>query len=693
MPVSLNLGDKNTFRPDDRMIIEMFTSTKNSESCLSPTRAGQISVLLSDIKSVISKGETKFRAGCYIQQLVLEQKPYQKGEVLIEIKNSDHVKNWQFSPINKYHILDQNNQFIDNALMPCLKLQDSILKSETNPEVKEVVMPLMRDIESVPGKLFFTNFSSGESVENKENFYIEMKRVALSRSGKTSEWFNSELVKMKNTQKVSPDILHVYSICNRMVSLPSVTTFYKGDRVYAGGRLKSIEEFSLADRFSKFENAGADCEDTGNLIFFHFREIQRTKFKSEEMQNVSWFFRNYIPFGAITTVQGAELADSKGQKVKIYIGDSNDKKVEYGAHIFCLAIPFPKAFKMMKTKDKSAFRTPDLNWDCESFASQLDITVGEGTGDQHPFIFPFECSTTDKKKQAELREYHKEMREAQKVLMQNRAIGVGTTHKLPNDIKYESSARVNFYRMTGGLLTDMFNETGDEFIVVDQKGKRGVNLNYLLYSNNKIGDYKKETNFQVPYLIPVKRETAEESKYYLSLKRQLPFKTNANRIPEGAAAKFGNGVSSSGASRIESLTSFVNACRRITETRNASGLKKTEVVVSYKSDEFFNLFYKKTDPLSRKIIEEIQNEPKIVDVSADLVRISENLGTIDVYFTVADKVPIKSTAAGLDISFETKNNPYFPLIIKNKDGNTISHLEEKKKFSCNSRFENCAPFL
>lgn len=655
----------NVMEPDDRLIIEMMTSTKNSEGGLSPTRAGQSAVYMSDIQKAAKAGKNVLMVDCYMPQLIMGGQPYSKGSLLIELKNFKDAANWKFNKVNKYHVLDQNMKGVESALERCIDWQKMVVETKSNPEVKTIAMPLMVDVECIPGKMFFTNFSNGESDEEREKFYMNLRDIALAREGKTSEWFNSELSKMKQTKTVSKDALSVYSVLSRIVTLPSVSTYYKADQAYARGPMKSIEEFSLADRFAKIGHPGADCEDTGNLAYYHFRQIQSTNFKGEDMKLLSWFSKNYVPFGVITSVQGKELADSNGQKIKVYIGDSNDRKVQFGAHIFCLSIPYGRFIKMVNKSDVSKFKSNDLNADDVKFSEKLDCLVHEGTGDLHPIVFPFECVHSDKEQRRKDREYHVGMHKAAKTLTKYEAIAAGSLHRLPSSTTDEPGARFDFYRIPSGLYTDVFNEhTGDEFLIFDQSGKRGVELRYLIYSNNKTGNPRNEPNFQVPLLVPSPRESEEDKKYFLSLKRQLPFKSDFDRISSETVKTIGNGVSGSGAQRLPSLVSFVEACQKIVGSRNYRGLKTSDVVVSYKSDDFFDLKYKGTTPLANKMLQEIQSESRIVDVHAELAQISDSMSVVDIHFKVSDSQPVQSTSSKCDFSIECKVNPMFPLVRK-----------------------------
>ncbi len=636
--VTIDLPDKN--QPDTRLFVEVFTRIENSVGLPAPVCYGTAQADLIDLVSSLRGSDFKKNIFTIDVPILCIPAPTSKdvivGKLRIEVLNPDEIKNLMFEPIKAFHILQVNSTRISQALNKYIQREIGFIQSRSPlvPEIENILHPCQKSDVYIPGKYFFTDLTEGRTVKDEEKLFGNLLQTSLNRNNVDVPWFNEKVNSLFKGEIDDKDRMMVSKVFADVCTIFPTSRYYASDRVYIRGQLRDTEDFQESlERFDQISvNSSGDCEDLAKNIFNTLTRLQRTEFISTPLKNLSEFSKLYVACGTLASVQGAQLIDAKGE-TEIFIGDKNDMKVQKGAHMFVTAIPHAKFVEMVRSgpnssdADKLATKYYDKRYD--PISASLSCLALEGTGSMNPFIFPLQCYTSDQKISCELKELHLKHKKVQSQILKGKDtlyISQGTIQQIPSSDEDKPDKQPKFLRYATQLYTDKFGKP-DTFFPSDGHS-RGISIRSLFLSDNKQANINEERYYKKPTLEMLERESEDDEKIFVNLKRQLPI--YPNQVPDDNYIRtIGTSVSLSGENRVDRLWSFNQKCNDYTKGRISNNY--VDLTISYKHDSLFDSGFKNTK-LIDGIMEEVRKNNNIISSQAKMIILSDKISVVDIKY-------------------------------------------------------------
>ena len=636
--------------PDVRIHVDLFTETPSSVGQLCPNESGTASISIRDVKKEIEKFPNKnhFRIPiiCYQMRGRDEEMQNTVGYVELEFRDVKALDKVLFRKPLVTDILDENVPMIRKALQSNIDTCVHYIRT-LNPivdELRDIECPTYNNVMQLPGKMFFVD-PTIRNDEDEERFFGNLLQISIDRNQKTTEWFNDTIENKFDKGIFDEDVLLACKILGDTTTTLSTTTNYKSDQEYFNGKLVNIENFSITERLiaaagDEAFKAGVDCEDSGLTNVTTGHRIQTTKFKARALKNLQKLANSYTFFGALSSIQGAQIRDTDGGVAKIFIGSEYDKKIKAGAHIFGLAIPYMKFSEMIK-EGPSPNDVRFIKWDKmtenhKKIGKELKTLILEGTGPLNPLgVYPPQCYTKDRKTFESKREEHIERLETMKLIESSLpGIGAGMIQRHSIHEDDEPDLFPVFYRYIKSIITPTFHKTGDIFTFSDGKNS-GISIRSLTLSSNVHADLSKEKFYRKPTLQMYPREDPLYTEVFTSMRNQLPIHPRQD-VTEQQLQVFGNSITQTGVKRVDSLERLQQELDRITEERKQNigkNVKTISVVSTYKHDGLFDRVNRDNIVLINQIAQDVKNCPKIIDAKVSMIPITRGIHCVDISFS------------------------------------------------------------
>jgi hypothetical protein len=251
-----------------------------------------------------------------------------------------------------------------------------------------------------------------ERLARVEAWMHQIVSYALNRENMREDTFitvvNEQLARTDNTY--DDRVTACAAILGQALALPPTELPYISDFVRTGARTGAHKlacdkngfvefnnkELHAVERFSEMvQNNGGDCEDGGCFACRIGNVLALNEFKTPLVRAASALARQYVMALSLGSVRSASLGNDKHDKktsaaTTTFIDSAEDRAVNYGAHMWCEAIPLAKTVALIQRSVTDL--DPNLLWlpgaSRAPWTAALPHLVIEATGRLSSLLLP-----------------------------------------------------------------------------------------------------------------------------------------------------------------------------------------------------------------------------------------------------------------------------------------------------------------
>lgn len=398
--------------------VELSVKTLNHEGKKCYCKAGSAYISLRDIAIQVKNGKKEVTK---VKKLILKSLTENvfKSEIEITIKSISSLSSVEILPKTEYSIDPSNYEFLHEITSTNLKREMVPFMEAAKQEIYTFEGLYSEDTKlhdaiwssfyDIPGIFFWVDYDRRMFATL---LLSNMLDITLSRRNLSKEDFVKIVDNQyrRNDEIVNDEYHSVLRVLCDFCALVPTSFRYKSDETYKEVKQEeTMKKVSLEIFLDAITYGAGDCEDLANCMYFIFNMIKygREEYKDtrinykkhggwddpllDALQKVAFPYINGGELGIVTSRWLGENDDAKvGAPKPIIIDSQEDRNVETGGHMFCLAIntvQFVKCINNIMSKNAKPFE-PFPEGYFPRWTKNLTPIVGEGTGQLDGLLKP-----------------------------------------------------------------------------------------------------------------------------------------------------------------------------------------------------------------------------------------------------------------------------------------------------------------